>query len=71
MAKEPAETDISVPFEIANFPTEYRGYYATKRHNMLAMVQKNRAMWVPDMGGYSDRWPFGTDTGFPRNGGSR
>jgi hypothetical protein len=45
MSKEPAETDVLLLFEIANFPTEYRGYYATKRHNMFAMIQKHRAMW--------------------------
>jgi hypothetical protein len=45
MANEPDEPDVLVPFEIGNFPTEYRGYCATKRHNMFAMIQNHRAMW--------------------------
>lgn len=45
MSKEPQETDVLVPFEIGNFPTEYREYYGTKRHNLFAMIQKHREMW--------------------------
>jgi hypothetical protein len=49
MPKEPVETDVLVPFEIANFPTEYRGYYATERHNMFAMVQKIAPCGITDL----------------------
>jgi hypothetical protein len=45
MAKIPDETDVLVPFEIANFPGEYREYYGTKRHNLFAMIQKHPEMW--------------------------
>ena len=45
MPKEPEETDVLVPFEIANFPAEYRQYYGTKRHNLFAMIQKHPEMW--------------------------
>jgi hypothetical protein len=42
---EPQETDILVPFEIENFPTEYRGYYKTKRNNLFASIQKVPDLW--------------------------
>ncbi len=45
MPNEPSQTDILVPFEIENFPEEYRGYYEIKRNNMFAMIQKHREMW--------------------------
>lgn len=45
MAKVPEESDVLVPFEIDNFPAEYRGYYGAKRYNMFAMIQNHRAMW--------------------------
>ena len=45
MPKEPEETDVLFPFEIANFPAEYRQYYGTKRHNLFAMIQKHPEMW--------------------------
>ena len=45
MPKEPEETDVLVPFEIANFPAEFRQYYGTKRHNLFAMIQKHPEMW--------------------------
>jgi hypothetical protein len=45
MPSEPSQTDILVPFEIENFPQEYRGYYEIKRNNMFAMIQKHREMW--------------------------
>lgn len=45
MPNAPSQTDILVPFEIENFPEEYRGYYEIKRNNMFAMIQKHREMW--------------------------
>ena len=42
---EPQETDILVPFEIQNFPSEYRGYYKTKRNNLFASIQNVPDLW--------------------------
>ena len=39
------ETDLLVPFEIQNFPSEYRQYYATKRNNLFASIQGFRDLW--------------------------
>jgi hypothetical protein len=46
MADVPRESDVLVPFEIANIPTEYRDYYGTKRQNMFATIQKHPAFWT-------------------------
>jgi hypothetical protein len=41
----PQETDLLVPFEIQNIPSEYRSYYATRRNNLFASVQAFRDLW--------------------------
>ncbi len=46
MADVPRESDVLVPFEIANIPTEYRDYYGMKRQNMFATIQKHPAFWT-------------------------
>jgi hypothetical protein len=40
-----SQNDILVPFEIENFPEEYRNYYEIKRNNMFAMIQRYPEMW--------------------------
>jgi hypothetical protein len=44
-ARSPQETDLLVPFEIQNFPSEYRQYYAMKRNNLFASIQGVPDLW--------------------------
>ncbi len=42
---EPQESDLLVPFEIANIPERYREYYRTKRNNFFASIQGFPELW--------------------------
>ena len=42
---EPKETDLLVQFEIDNLPAEYREYYAIKRNNFFATIQRYPEIW--------------------------
>jgi hypothetical protein len=41
----PTEDDLLLPFEKQNFPAEYREYYALKRNNFFATIQRFREQW--------------------------
>jgi hypothetical protein len=41
----PTEDDLLLPFEKQNFPAEYREYYALKRNNFFATIQRFRDQW--------------------------
>ena len=43
---EPQETDLLVPFEIQNFPSEYREYYKIKRNNLFSSIQNRPDLWT-------------------------
>jgi Family of unknown function (DUF5677) len=45
MLKKLEETDLLVPFEIANIPREYREYYSIKRNNFFWSIQSFPEMW--------------------------
>jgi len=42
---EPQESDLLVPFEIANIPEPYRDYYRSKRNNFFASIQHFSDLW--------------------------
>lgn len=41
----PQESDLLVPFESQNIPSEYKEYYKTKRNNLFASIQGFPEMW--------------------------
>jgi hypothetical protein len=41
----PQESDLLVPFERQNFPSEYKEYYQVKRGNLFASIQRFGEMW--------------------------
>src|SRR5260370_24162376 len=41
----PTEDDLLLPLEKQNFPAEYREYYALKRNNFFATIQRFRDQW--------------------------
>jgi hypothetical protein len=47
MSKEPEDSDLLVPFELANITGDYRKYYIVKRNNFFASIQ-----------GFPDLWDF-------------
>jgi len=43
--REPREDDLLVEFERTTLPDDYREYYKTKRHNLLASIQQLPSLW--------------------------
>jgi hypothetical protein len=45
MNTQPSERDILVEFERTNLPQHYKEFYANKRHNLLASIQRFPRIW--------------------------
>jgi hypothetical protein len=43
--KTPQDTDLLLPFELQNIPTEYREYYKIRRNNFFASIQGFPQLW--------------------------